>query len=196
MNLLVTGGAGFIGSAFVANAVSNGHCVYVLDALTYAGHKENLEWIEQKPGKWELIVGNICDGALVSKLLKEKEIDAVVNFAAESHVDNSISSPSEFIETNIIGVYRMLEAARQYFGSLAGDKKNNFRFIQVSTDEFYGSLGEAGYFTEESQMKPNSPYSASKAAGDHLARAWFKKLQFPASHRHQLLKQLWPTPVP
>jgi len=176
MNLLVTGGAGFIGSAFVGYAVEKGHKVTVLDAMTYAGHRENLEWI--KDG-YELVVGNICDGELVSRLLKEKSIDAVVNFAAESHVDNSINSPSEFIETNIIGVYRMLEASRAYYNSISGDKKNNFRFIQVSTDEVYGSLGADGHFTETSRMKPNSPYSASKAAGDHLARAWFKTYGMP-----------------
>ncbi len=179
MNLLVTGGAGFIGSAFVGYAVEQGHNVTVLDLLTYAGHRENLEWISQDKGKVELVVGNICDGSLALNLMRDKKIDAVVNFAAESHVDNSINNPAEFIETNIIGVYRMLEAAREYWNGLNGALKSDFRFIQVSTDEVYGSLGEEGYFTETSRMKPNSPYSASKASGDFLARAWFKTYNLP-----------------
>lgn len=179
-NLLVTGGAGFIGSTFVAQAVERGDNVIVLDALTYAGHRANLEWIKGGNGSYKLVVGNICDGALVSKLLKENAIDAVVNFAAESHVDNSIASPGEFIETNVIGTYTMLEASRQYWNALEGDAKENFRFVQISTDEVYGSLGAEGKFHEEYPMQPNSPYSASKASGDHLARAWFHTYGFPA----------------
>lgn len=169
MKLLVTGGAGFIGSAFVAHALEQGDTVIVLDALTYAGHRANLTWLEPSYGdKLELVVGNICDGPLVARLLEEKQPDAIVSFAAESHVDNSIASPGEFIHTNIIGTYTLLEAARAY----ATDKPD-FRFVQISTDEVYGSLGEEGKFHEEYPMQPNSPYSASKAAGDHLARAWF-----------------------
>jgi dTDP-glucose 4,6-dehydratase len=179
--LLVTGGAGFIASEFVAQAVSYGHKVVVLDALTYAGHRANLEWIPQSsgswPGSWQLIVGSITDGALVSKLLTEHNVDAVLNFAAESHVDNSIESPGEFINTNIIGVYTMLEASRNYWQ--ARGKPADFRFIQVSTDEVFGSLGETGKFHEEYPMQPNSPYSASKAAGDHLSRAWFETYGLP-----------------
>lgn len=176
--ILVTGGAGFIGSTFVGQCVDRGQKVVVLDKLTYAGHPENLEWIEG-PGSYELVVGDICDGPLVSRLLEEHAVDAVVHFAAESHVDNSIASPSEFIQTNINGSYTMLEAARQYWNELQGAEKDNFRFIQISTDEVYGSLGEEGYFTEETAMNPNSPYSASKAAGDHLARAWFETYGLP-----------------
>lgn len=178
-NILLTGGAGFIGSAFVAQAVERGDNVIVLDAMTYAGHKENLEWISGK-GSYQLVVGNITDSALVSQLLIDHAIDAVVNFAAESHVDNSIHSPSVFIETNIIGAYRMLEASLGYYKNLTGSKKERFRHIQVSTDEVYGTLGETGKFSEETAMRPNSPYSASKAAGDHLARAWYETYGLPA----------------
>jgi dTDP-glucose 4,6-dehydratase len=179
--LLVTGGAGFIGSSFVGQMVQAGKQVIVLDALTYAGHPANLEWINRQgwKGSYTLVKGRIEDGKHTLELLRKYEIDAVLNFAAESHVDNSISKPSEFIETNIVGVYNMLEASREYYRGLAGDKKQNFRFLQVSTDEVYGSLGETGYFTETTAMKPNSPYSASKAAGDHLVRAWFKTYGLP-----------------
>lgn len=176
-NFLVTGGAGFIGSAFVAHAVARGDKVVVLDALTYAGHRENLADVD---GKYTLVEGNICDGQLVLRLLKEHAIDAVVNFAAESHVDNSIASPSAFIETNIRGVYTMLEAARGYWNSLSGTAKWDFRFLQISTDEVFGSLGKTGKFSEQTPMHPNSPYSASKAAGDHLAGAWFHTYGLPA----------------
>lgn len=175
--LLITGGAGFIGSAFVGQAVERGLKVVVLDALTYAGHRENLSWI--KPSA-ELVVGSICDGALVGKLLAEYKPDAVINFAAESHVDNSITGPGAFIQTNIIGVYTMLEASRAYWNGLPEAKKHLFRYIQVSTDEVYGSLGPTGKFSEKTPMKPNSPYSASKAAGDHLARAWHETYGLPA----------------
>ncbi len=173
-NLLVTGGAGFIGSTFVAQAVQRGARVLVLDKLTYAGHRENLSWIDTQgwPGSYELITGDIGDGPLVLNLLRRHRIDAVVHFAAESHVDNSISSPAHFITTNINGTYALLEAARLYFTELAEPDKGRFRFIQVSTDEVYGSLGPTGKFSETTPMQPNSPYSASKAAGDHLARAW------------------------
>lgn len=169
-NLLVTGGAGFIGSEFVAQAADKGYKVIILDALTYAGNRVNLNSIN--PQSHTLIVGNITDGALVSRLLREHQIDAIVHFAAESHVDNSISGPAVFINTNIIGSYRLLEAAREYHNSLPEDKKAAFRYVHVSTDEVYGALGKTGHFTEESPLRPNSPYSASKAASDLLSRAW------------------------
>lgn len=175
--IIVTGGAGFIGSAFVGIAAQQGYHVVVLDALTYAGHKENLAHVNATD--YELVVGDICDGETAVELMNRHKPVAVVNFAAESHVDNSISGPGAFIETNIIGCYTMLEAARSYWNSLPESEKNNFRFVQVSTDEVYGSLGDTGKFTEETAMKPNSPYSASKAAGDHLARAWFKTYGLP-----------------
>lgn len=179
--LLVTGGAGFIGSTFVAQAVEQGKKVIVLDLLTYAGHPENLSWINKQgwKGSYELVQGDICDGELVAKLLRSHKADALVHFAAESHVDNSIASPGEFVRTNVNGSYALLEAARHYWNELKGEAKENFRFIQVSTDEVYGSLGPTGKFSETTPMKPNSPYSASKAAGDHLARAWFHTYGLP-----------------
>lgn len=177
-NILVTGGAGFIGSCFVAQAVERGDNVVVLDALTYAGHKENLETVKGR-GSYQLIIGDITDRNLVSRLLVEHAIDAVVNFAAESHVDNSIHSPDVFIETNIIGAYRMLDASLHYYRTLSEEAQKRFRHIQVSTDEVYGSLGKTGKFSETTAMQPNSPYSASKAAGDHLARAWYETYGLP-----------------
>ncbi len=158
-HLLVTGGAGFIGSCFAALAVSKGAKVTVLDALTYAGGRDNLEGVD-----CQLVVGSITDGVLVSKILRGG-ITHVINFAAESHVDNSIASPYAFIDTNIGGTFELLEALRPVPG---------VRFLQVSTDEVYGSLGKTGKFSEASAFAPNSPYSASKAAADHLVRAWGK----------------------
>lgn len=184
--LLVTGGAGFIGSCFVAQCVGRGCRIIVLDALTYAGHRTNLEWITPSSGgSWELVVGNIADGALVSRLLREHNVTAVLNFAAESHVDNSISGPKPFIDTNISGTFTLLEACRGYWQELpdATDKRA-FCFLQVSTDEVYGSLGPTGMFSEASPLRPNSPYSASKAAGDHLARAWHETYGLPVIITH------------
>src|SRR5205814_125029 len=134
--------------------------VVVLDKLTYAGHPENLAWIDED--KYTLVKGDIADFTLVSGLLREHNIEAVVNFAAESHVDNSIIGPAAFIETNIVGTYQLLQAGLSYWGELYGAKKSAFRFVQISTDEVYGSLGPHGAFTENSQIRPNSPYSASK----------------------------------
>ena len=177
--LLVTGGAGFIGSEFCAQRIADGNEVVVLDALTYAGSKENLEWIDDPDNNLEFITGNICDTDLIIRLLKEHNIDAVVNFAAETHVDNSINLSAPFINTNINGTYSMLEACRSYWNALKGRKKQDFRYVQISTDEVYGSLGEVGKFSEESNITPNSPYSASKAAGDHLVRAWYVTYGLP-----------------
>lgn len=169
--LLVTGGAGFIGSAFVAQCVERGQQVLVVDALTYAGHRENLNWIPAGKGSWALEVANIQDGTKMLALMQQFKPDAVVNFAAESHVDNSIASPAEFIHTNILGTYAMLEAARSYWKE-SGNA--NFRYLQISTDEIYGSLelDSDEKFSEDTQIKPSSPYSASKAAADHLVLAW------------------------
>lgn len=180
-HVLVTGGAGFIGSSFVELCVRKGYDVTVLDALTYAGHKANLEHIK---GSWRFVKGDIADRALVSKLLREHAIGKVVNFAAESHVDNSISGPKAFIDTNITGTFQMLEAAREYWNGLPADQKAQFRYLQISTDEVYGSLGPTGKFSEESPIKPNSPYSASKAAADHLARAWYETYGMPTITTH------------
>lgn len=185
-SVLVTGGAGFIGSCFVGMCVEQGMRVIVLDALTYAGHRENLAWIRSggNEGSFELVEGDIADGDLVLKLLRAHRIEAVVNFAAESHVDNSISGSAAFIETNIVGAYRLLETCRNYWDELSGSQKSAFRFVQISTDEVYGSLGDEGKFTEDSPIRPNSPYSASKAAADHLARAWFHTYAFPTVITH------------
>jgi dTDP-glucose 4,6-dehydratase len=175
--IIVTGGAGFIGSCFVAQCVERGQKVLVVDALTYAGHRENLEWIQGK-GSWKLAVANIQDGTKMAEIMREFQPDAVVNFAAESHVDNSISSPAEFIHTNILGTYAMLEAARGYWKTSG---KADFRYLQISTDEIYGSLelDSPDRFSEESQIKPSSPYSASKAAADHLVLAWNHTYEMP-----------------
>ncbi|NDD91560.1 dTDP-glucose 4,6-dehydratase [bacterium] len=175
---LLTGGAGFIGSNFVEMAVEKGHHVVILDLLTYAGHRENLDSIPQStnshPGRWELIQGDIRDAKLVTELLKKNHCTALLNFAAESHVDRSITGPSAFIDTNILGTYQLLQAARGYVESLAPNSplKGSFRYLQVSTDEVYGALGDHGKFSEATPYAPNSPYSASKAAADHLVRAW------------------------
>lgn len=171
MNLLVTGAAGFIGSSFVRQALKNQHRLVILDALTYAGHMENLNGI-LKTGSVDFVAGNIQNRELALKTLKEFNIDAVVNFAAESHVDNSISGPKAFMETNILGTFEMLEASRAYVNENSS-KKDKFRFVHVSTDEVFGSLGDEGKFHETYPYQPNSPYSASKAASDHLVRAWF-----------------------
>ncbi|MEI7669671.1 MAG: dTDP-glucose 4,6-dehydratase [Pseudomonadota bacterium] len=176
-NILVTGGAGFIGSNFVAMAVERGHNVIVLDALTYSGNTENLAGVN--PNKCKLIVGNIKNQKLVLSLLNKYSIEAILHFAAESHVDNSINKPADFIETNIVGTYCLLEATRQYLSTRKDDIKNNFRFLHVSTDEVFGALGKTGKFSEESPMRPNSPYSASKAASDHLVHAWFETYGLP-----------------
>lgn len=176
--LLVTGGAGFIGSQFIRTAMTAGYRVLVLDALTYAGHKANLDQpLKQDPQM--LIEGNICDGKLVQSILSENQVDAIVNFAAESHVDRSISGPSEFINTNIFGTYNMIECALNYWRDLPGERRNHFRYVQVSTDEVYGALGETGYFNENSPLAPNSPYSASKASADLLVRAWHHTFGLP-----------------
>jgi dTDP-glucose 4,6-dehydratase len=162
--LLVTGGAGFIGSNFVRMALSeHPDCFIVnLDKLTYAGNLENLAGLENHPNH-KFIKGDICNGSLVENIINEHKIDVIINFAAESHVDRSITGPKVFIQTNVTGTLTLLEAAR--------DKKLQ-RFIQISTDEVYGSLGLEGKFTEQTPLSPNSPYSASKAAADHLVKAF------------------------
>jgi dTDP-glucose 4,6-dehydratase len=178
LNILITGAAGFIGSAFVRKALAEKNKVVILDKLTYAGHIENLEEVLDD-ADCQFVQGCITDQGLTEKLLAEHSIDAVVNFAAESHVDNSIHSPGEFIKTNILGTFALLEASRGYWNSLTGPKKENFRFVHVSTDEVYGSLGDTGKFNEELPYRPNSPYSASKAGSDHLVRAWFHTYKLP-----------------
>lgn len=178
MRLVVTGAAGFIGSAFAREAIQAGHDIVILDALTYAGHMENIDGI-LKPGKVDFVKSDIKNFDDSLAIFQKYNIDSVVNFAAESHVDNSISGPRAFIETNIMGTFALLEASRSYWQKLDGAKKTNFRYVQVSTDEVYGSLGDTGKFHEQLPYQPNSPYSASKAASDHLARAWFHTYHMP-----------------
>ena len=177
--LLVTGGAGFIGSNFVLEAVRRGHKVINLDALTYAGNIDNLASLEGNSAH-TFVHGSILDGSLVSSLLAEHQPDAMVHFAAESHVDRSILGPAAFIETNIVGTFTLLEAALKHVRSLPDSDRERFRFLHVSTDEVYGSLSpDEAAFHEETPYRPNSPYSASKAASDHLVRAYFHTYGLP-----------------
>jgi dTDP-glucose 4,6-dehydratase len=176
--ILVTGAAGFIGSNFVEIALNKGYSVVGYDALTYAGHLENLEAFQTNP-KFKFIKGDILDGALFLKTLNEHQVNWVAHFAAESHVDKSISGPKAFIETNVNGTFTILNASRDYFDKLSGDTKSTFRFLHVSTDEVFGTLGATGKFTETTPYQPNSPYSASKAGSDLLVRAWFHTYGLP-----------------
>jgi len=175
---LITGGAGFIGGNFVLEAVGKGVRVINLDVLTYAGNLDTLASLEGNPNH-VFVHGNIGDQALVPRLLAEHQPDAVVNFAAESHVDRSIDGPGAFIQTNVVGTLALLESVRDYWRGLEGARRGQFRFLHVSTDEVYGSLGETGKFTETTPYAPNSPYSASKAASDHLVRAFHHTYGLP-----------------
>jgi dTDP-glucose 4,6-dehydratase len=174
----VTGGAGFIGGNFVLDAVASGVRVINLDVLTYAGNLDTLSALDGNPNH-VFVQGDIGDRALVAKLLAEHRPQAVINFAAESHVDRSIDGPAAFVQTNVVGTLALLEAARDYWKALEGAAKDGFRFLHVSTDEVYGSLGDEGKFTETTPYAPNSPYSASKAASDHLVRAFHHTYGLP-----------------
>jgi len=177
--LLVTGGAGFIGGTFVRRLAGSGAFRIVnLDLLTYAGNLASLRELEGRP-EHIFVHGDIRDGALVRRLLDDHQPSGIVHFAAESHVDRSIGAPATFIETNVVGTQSLLEAARGYWNALPATSRGDFRFLHVSTDEVYGSLGETGRFTEETPYAPNSPYSASKAASDHLVRAYFHTYGLP-----------------
>jgi dTDP-glucose 4,6-dehydratase len=176
MKLLVTGGAGFIGSAVVRLAVSRGHEVVNLDVLTYAACLDNVASVANAPGYvFEQV--DICDRDALDRVFAAHQPDAVMHLAAESHVDRSIDGPADFIHTNITGTYTLLEAARAYW--IANERPDSFRFHHISTDEVFGSLGETGQFHEETAYDPNSPYSASKAASDHLVRAWHETYGLP-----------------
>ena len=175
---LVTGGAGFIGGNFVLDAVDRGVRIVNLDALTYAGNRDTLASLDGND-RHVFVHGDIGDRALVASLLEAHQPEAIVNFAAESHVDRSIDGPAAFVHTNVLGTLSLLEAARDYWRGLGGAAKDAFRFLHVSTDEVYGSLGETGKFTEETPYAPNSPYSASKAASDHLVRAFHHTYGLP-----------------
>jgi dTDP-glucose 4,6-dehydratase len=167
---LVTGGAGFIGGHFVELAIEAGHSVVTLDALTYAGNRANLSSVEGNP-KHSFVHGSINDGELIRRLLAKHRPSAVINFAAESHVDRSIDGPDAFVKTNINGTFELIKACREYWSDHLGGASDGFRLLHVSTDEVYGSI-ETGKFTEASRYAPNSPYAASKAAADHLVRAF------------------------
>jgi dTDP-glucose 4,6-dehydratase len=172
MRVLVTGGAGFIGSALVRHLInSSQHELLNLDKLTYAGVLESLDEVADDP-RHRFIRGDICDAALVARLLAEFQPDVIAHLAAESHVDRSIDGPADFIETNVVGTFTMLEQALAYWRSLSPERQTAFRFHHISTDEVFGSLGDEGYFTETTAYDPRSPYSASKAGSDHLVRAW------------------------
>ncbi len=180
MTVLITGGAGFIGANFVLDWVANtSEKIVNLDKLTYAGNLESLASLKTHP-QHVFVQGDIGDANLVSQLLAEHQPRAVLNFAAESHVDRSIHGPGDFIETNIVGTFRLLESVRGYWQNLSAEDQTKFRFLHVSTDEVYGSLSpEAPAFTEQHSYEPNSPYSASKAASDHLVRAWHHTYGLP-----------------
>jgi dTDP-glucose 4,6-dehydratase len=179
--IFVTGGAGFIGGNFVLDWLDqeSRSSLINIDALTYAGNLSTLQTVQDHP-RYQFVKVSIGDQARITQLLKEHQPSAIINFAAESHVDRSIHGPAEFIHTNIVGTFNLLECARSYWNDLPEPQKSSFRFLHVSTDEVYGSLGPNDPpFTEKHPYEPNSPYSASKAASDHLVRAWFHTYGFP-----------------
>ena len=179
MRILVTGGAGFIGANLSRLLVAGGHAVTVVDKLTYAGNRASLADLEGKPG-FSFIQADICDAEAMRQAFASIKPDAVMHLAAESHVDRSIDGPGEFISTNITGTFQLLQSALGYWRTLTGAAKDNFRFLHVSTDEVFGSLGSsAPAFNESTPYDPHSPYSASKAASDHLARAWMDTYGLP-----------------
>lgn len=176
-SVLVTGGAGFIGSNFINCFMArNPDCrVINFDILTYAGNLENLRQVDKNPN-YRFVRGDICDAGLVGAVLAEEKVDSVVHFAAESHVDRSITGPEIFVKTNVLGTQILLEESRKHWQAKVGPR---FRYLQISTDEVYGSLGETGFFTEETPLAPNSPYSASKTGADLLVRAYFETYGMP-----------------
>jgi dTDP-glucose 4,6-dehydratase len=179
LKILITGGAGFIGTSVVRHLLRQGHTVTNLDKLTYAGSNPSLGELVQ-PGRYTLEVADIADRTTVEGILSRHQPDKIMHLAAETHVDRSIDGPEPFIRTNVCGAFSLLEAARKYWASLDGERKAGFRVHHVSTDEVFGSLGDAGRFTENSPYCPTSPYAASKAAADHLVRAWHKTYGLPA----------------
>ena len=179
MKILVTGGAGFIGSALCRHLVNKGYDVFNVDKLTYAGNLQSLKTLVGKQN-YHFYQLDICDSDAVFEILENEQIDAIMHLAAESHVDRSILGPSAFIETNIVGTFRLLEAARRYFEKLDPARQAKFRFHHISTDEVFGDLPfDSGIFTEQTPYNPSSPYSASKASSDHLVRAWHHTYGLP-----------------
>jgi dTDP-glucose 4,6-dehydratase len=177
--IFITGGAGFIGSALIRLLIAESDWIVVnIDKLTYAGNLESLASTSNSP-RYRFAHADICDRAAMDALFAEHQPAGIIHLAAESHVDRSIHGPEDFVQTNITGTYTLLEAARGYWSGLSGGTKSRFRFHHVSTDEVYGSLGDNGIFTETAPYQPNSPYSASKAASDHLVRAWHHTYGFP-----------------
>ncbi len=179
MKILVTGGAGFIGTAVCRHLLAEtDHEVVNLDALTYAANRRALAELDRSP-RHHFVQADLRDPAALEGAIRGHRPDGVMHLAAESHVDRSIDGPVDFIQTNIVGTFNLLQAARKYYETLTGTAKEKFRFHQISTDEVYGSLGAEGFFTEENPYAPNSPYSASKAAADHLVRAWLHTFGLP-----------------
>ena len=179
MKLIVTGGAGFIGSAVIRYLINESETTILnIDKLTYAGNLDSLSPISNNP-RYHFAQLDICDAPALQQALTQFQPDAIMHLAAESHVDRSIDGPAEFINTNIVGTYTLLETVRSYWQSLDSAAQTRFRFHHVSTDEVYGSLGKTGLFTETTPYQPNSPYSASKAASDHLVRAWHHTYKLP-----------------
>ena len=178
MRIIVTGGAGFIGSALVRHLVGSGHDVLTIDALTYAGNRASLRDVEGN-ALHRFLYANICDRGAMDAAITGFRPERIMHLAAESHVDRSITGAADFIQTNVVGTFTLLEAARAYWQALDADAKAAFRFLHVSTDEVYGSLGAEGLFEETTPYDPSSPYSASKAASDHLAKAWHRTYGLP-----------------
>ncbi|MEK3980706.1 dTDP-glucose 4,6-dehydratase [Psychrobacillus sp. FSL K6-2836] len=184
MNILVTGGAGFIGSNFIRYMLSKyNYTIVNLDLLTYAGNLQSLQDI-QPMERYHFVKGDICDRELLTKLFQQFDIQTVIHFAAESHVDNSINNPEVFLKTNVLGTQALLDVAKQYWKINKMDKysteyRENVKFVQISTDEVYGALGKDGYFTEKTPLSPNSPYSASKASADMVVRAYYETYKLP-----------------
>jgi len=177
--IIITGGAGFIGSCVIRQYIADtDHTIINVDSLTYAGNLESLQEVENN-SRYHFEHVDICNKEEINRVFQQYKPDAIMHLAAESHVDRSIDGPTDFIQTNIVGTCTLLEVARNYWNALGHDKKDNFRFHHVSTDEVYGDLDETGFFTEDTAYDPSSPYSASKASSDHLVRAWHRTYGFP-----------------